>query len=71
MKNLQTIVFFGGAELLCSLIDEIKKKSRKFNIIVFTSKRHFQEKINFNGSLGNYLKKNKLNFYVRKKNFHF
>ena len=66
MKYAKTIVFLGGAELLCSLIEKIKEL-KKYNIIVFTSKRHISEKINRHGILRNFLKKTKINFYIRKK----
>ena len=66
MKYAKTIVFLGGAELLCSLIERIKDL-KEYNIIVFTSKRHISEKINKHGALRDFLKKAKINFYIRKK----
>ena len=62
---MKTIIFFGGGILLTKLIKITK--SKKINLMVFTSVRHAKEKVSKKLSLENFLVKNKINFDITSK----
>ena len=66
MDNNKIVVFFGGGALMCSLINALIKNNYK-RIFVFTSKRHFNERVEKNNNLKNFLIKKKVNFNVCEK----
>jgi len=61
---MKTIVFFGGGELLISIIDALHR-FKYDKIFIYTSKRHVNEKVRSNKRLKNFLIKKKCNFIVK------
>ena len=65
LKNQKKIIFFGGGDLLIFFVKFLKKK--KIDLVVFTEKRHLNQKYQ-NTNIKNYLKKNGVKFFDYLKN---